>query len=53
MYLSLAQSACSSLPPRLAGMRLAPTSTARASRGTSMVDSTPWLANAVEKKTES
>ena len=38
---------------RLAGMRLAPTSTARASQGTSMVDSTPWLANAVEKKTES
>src|SRR3990167_8115977 len=53
MYLSLDHSACSSLPPRLVGRRLAPTSTARASQGTSMVGSTPWLAKAVEKKTES
>src|SRR3989344_1048126 len=53
MYLSLAHSPCSSLPPRLVGRRLAPTSTARASQGTSIESSTPWPAKAVENSTES
>src|SRR6218665_535784 len=53
MYLSLAHRWRSSLPPRCVDRRCAPTSTARASQGTSISSSTPWCANAEANSMES